>query len=124
MVVTPELRALILRLYLAEHWRVGTIARQLQGCCACCRPTQGEEGMSRRGAGARRPTEIDQGTARFARPTKWTPAQAYAVLEVLDEIRDWIWLVYGSQILQELRRDCAVTKAANLANLSDEDVPF
>jgi AraC-like DNA-binding protein len=29
MVVTPELRAHILRLYLAEHWRVGTIARQL-----------------------------------------------------------------------------------------------
>lgn len=29
MVITPELRAQILRLYLAEHWRVGTIARQL-----------------------------------------------------------------------------------------------
>jgi transposase len=29
MIVTPELRAQILRLYLAEHWRVGTIARQL-----------------------------------------------------------------------------------------------
>jgi len=45
-------------------------------------------------------------------------------LEVLDEIREWIWLVYGSQIQQELRRDCEVTKAANLANLDDEDVPF
>jgi hypothetical protein len=30
IVVTPELRAQILRLYLAEHWRVGTIARQLR----------------------------------------------------------------------------------------------
>jgi transposase len=30
MVVTPELRAQILRLYLAEHWRVGTIAGQLR----------------------------------------------------------------------------------------------
>lgn len=29
MVITPELRAQILRLYLAEHWRIGTIARQL-----------------------------------------------------------------------------------------------
>ncbi len=29
MLVTPELRAQILRLYLAEHWRIGTIARQL-----------------------------------------------------------------------------------------------
>jgi hypothetical protein len=26
MVVTPELRAQILRLYLADQWRVGTIA--------------------------------------------------------------------------------------------------
>ena len=30
MVVTPELRAQILRLYLADQWRIGTIARQLQ----------------------------------------------------------------------------------------------
>jgi len=30
MVVTPELHAQILRLYLADQWRVGTIARQLQ----------------------------------------------------------------------------------------------
>ena len=80
--------------------------------------------MTRRVAGARRPPETGPGTARFARPTKWTPAQASAVLEVLDEIREWIWLVHGSQIQQELRRDCAVTKAANLTNLSDEDVPF
>ena len=29
MVVTPELRAQILRLYLADRWRIGTIARQL-----------------------------------------------------------------------------------------------
>jgi len=80
--------------------------------------------MTRRGVGARRPPETDEGSARFARPRKWTPTQATAVLEVLDEIREWIWLVYGSRIQQELRRDCAVTKAANLANLGDEDVPF
>lgn len=80
--------------------------------------------MTHRGAGVKRPSETEQGTARFGRPTKWTPAQATAVLEVLDEIREWIWLVYGSQIQQELRRDCAVTKAANMANLDDEDVPF
>ena len=80
--------------------------------------------MTHRGTGARPPPETDQGTARFGRPTKWTPVQASAVLEVLDEIREWIWLSYGSQIQQELRRDCEVTKAANLANLGDEDVPF
>lgn len=80
--------------------------------------------MTRRGAGARRPPETDQGNARFARPTKWTPAQASAVLEVLDEIREWIWLSYGSQIQQELRRDRVVTTSAVPSNLGDEDVPF
>ena len=80
--------------------------------------------MTRRSAGAKRPAETEQGTARFGRQAKWSPAQASAVLEVLDEIREWIWLSYGSQIQQELRRDCEVTKAANLANLGDEDVPF
>mgnify|MGYP007078133930 CR=1 FL=1 len=79
--------------------------------------------MTRRGAGARHPP-ADHDTARFGRPTKWTPAQASAVLEVLDEIREWIWLSYGRQIQRELRRDCAVTKTADLANLDDEDVPF
>ena len=29
MAIAPELRAQILRLYQVEHWRVGTIARQL-----------------------------------------------------------------------------------------------
>lgn len=80
--------------------------------------------MTRRGVGVRRPPETDQGTARFVRPTKWTPAQASAVLEVLDEIREWIWLSYGSQIQQELRRDRVVTTPAIPANLGDGDVPF
>jgi len=48
--------------------------------------------MTRRGAGGRRPPETGQGTAMFARPTKWTLAQASAVLEVRDEVREWIWL--------------------------------
>jgi hypothetical protein len=45
-------------------------------------------------------------------------------LEVLDEIRQWIWLSYGSQIQQELRRDCEVTTPAVPSNLGDKDVPF
>jgi hypothetical protein len=80
--------------------------------------------MTRRGTRARPPPETDQGTARFGRPTKWTPAQASAVLDVLDEIREWIWLGYGRQIQQELRRDCEVTTPAVPSNLGDKDVPF
>ena len=30
MAIAPELRAQILRLYQGEHWRVGTLAKQLQ----------------------------------------------------------------------------------------------
>jgi len=41
-----------------------------------------------------------------------------------DEIRDWIWLSYRSQIQQELRRDCVITTPAGPSNLGDEDVPF
>jgi hypothetical protein len=80
--------------------------------------------MTRRRAGAKRPPETEQGTARFGRPTKWTPAQASAVLEVLDEIREWIWLSYGSQIQQELRRDRVSSTSAVPSNLDDQNVPF
>lgn len=80
--------------------------------------------MTRHSAGAKRPPETEQGTARFGRPTQWSPAQASAVLEVLDEIREWIWLAYGSQIQQELRRDHVTTTSAVPLNLRDEDVPF
>lgn len=80
--------------------------------------------MTRGHARTKRPPETDQGTARFARPSHWTPAQASAVLELLDELREWVWLSYGSQIQQELRRDHVVTTSAGPLNLGDEDVPF
>ncbi len=80
--------------------------------------------MTRGHARTKRPPETDQGTARFARPTHWTPAQASAVFELLDELREWVWLSYGSQIQQELRRDHVVTTSAGPLNLGDEDVPF
>lgn len=80
--------------------------------------------MTRRSAGAKRPPETEQGTARFGRPTRWTPEQASAVLEVLDEIREWILFSYGSQIQKELRRDCVTSTSAVPLNLGDNDVPF
>ena len=80
--------------------------------------------MTRSGAAVKRPPETGQGTARLARPTKWTPAQATVVLEVLDQIREWIWLSYGSQIQKELRRDRVVTTSAFPSSIGDEDVPI
>ena len=46
------------------------------------------------------------------------------MLEVQDEIREWIWLSYGSQIQEELRRDRVTTTPAVASNLGDKDVPF
>jgi hypothetical protein len=37
-------------------------------------------------------------------PTLWTPEQALAVFELLDELRDRLWSLYGPQI-QALLRD-------------------
>jgi len=37
-------------------------------------------------------------------PTLWTPDQALAVFELLDQLRDKVWSLYGRQI-QALLRD-------------------
>lgn len=60
----------------------------------------------------------------FEVPTHWTPAQATAVFEVLDELRELVWHRYGIQIQQALRQDRAVTTSVIPANLGEGDVPF
>jgi hypothetical protein len=57
-------------------------------------------------------------------PTHWTPAQATAVFEVLDDLLESVWRRYGVQIQQAQRRDRVVKTPAIRANLGDEDVPF
>jgi hypothetical protein len=56
-------------------------------------------------------------------PTDWSPEQAVAVFEILDELRERIWARYGLQIQQVLRdqRSTAITAAADI---DDADVPF
>jgi len=36
-------------------------------------------------------------------PEHWTPAEALAVFEMIDLLRDQIWICYGHDIQQELR---------------------
>ena len=60
----------------------------------------------------------------FEVPTHWTPAQATAVFEVLDELRELVWRSYAVQIQQVLRQDRAVTTSAIPTNLGDGDVQF
>ena len=39
----------------------------------------------------------------LALPEHWTPAEALAVFEMIDLLRDQIWSCYGHDIQQELR---------------------
>jgi hypothetical protein len=80
--------------------------------------------MTRRDAGARKPSETDQASCTFEVPTHWTPAQATAVFEVLDELRVLVWRRYGCQIQQALRRDRTVNTSAIQAHRDDGDVSF
>jgi hypothetical protein len=42
-------------------------------------------------------------------PTCWTPEQAAAVFELIDEIRDRIWTAYGPAIQEEIQRQIRPT---------------
>ena len=58
-------------------------------------------------------------------PTHWSPEQAVAVFEILDELREHIWARYGLQIQQVFRdeRSTAVPAAGDI-DIDDADVPF
>jgi hypothetical protein len=42
-------------------------------------------------------------TIPFAIPAYWTPEQALAVVELLEDLRDLIWSHYGAQLCEENR---------------------
>jgi hypothetical protein len=43
-------------------------------------------------------------TIPFAIPAYWTPEQALAVVELLDDLRELIWAHYGMQVIDEARQ--------------------
>ena len=57
-------------------------------------------------------------------PTYWTPEQALAVFEILDELRDQLWDLYGPQIQQAMREDQCTTSAKPSGALDQRDLPF
>ena len=58
-------------------------------------------------------------------PTHWSPEQAVAVFEILDELREHVWARYGLQIQQVLRDErCTAAPAADDINIDEADVPF
>ena len=76
------------------------------------------------------PAEIDFTRHRVAAgsitlPTHWTPEQAVAVFEILDELREHVWARYGVQIQQVLRDERSTADlAAGDIDIDEADVPF
>ena len=57
--------------------------------------------------------------------THWSPEQAVAVFEILDELREHVWARYGLQIQQVLGDERSTTvPAAHDIDIDEADVPF
>lgn len=118
MAITPELRAQILRLYLAERWRIGTIARQLQLHRDTVRRALAISSVLRPHTVV--PPKLIDPYLPFVQETLAKfPTLAASRLHAMLQERG-----YGRQIQQVLRRD-RVTRTAKIpVNLDDGDVPF
>ena len=57
-------------------------------------------------------------------PTYWTPEQALAVFEILDELRDQLWNLYGPQIQQAMREERITTRPKPRGAVNQRDLPF
>ena len=57
-------------------------------------------------------------------PTHWTAAQALAVFEVLDDLRDLVVGGFARKIQQAARLDRTVSTPSPPANMDDGDVDF
>lgn len=68
--------------------------------------------------------EVGKALRTMELPSHWTPAQAYAVFEMLDELRALIGLCYGARIQQFMREDCVVATSRSRGNTDEGDVPF
>jgi len=57
----------------------------------------------------------------LAIPAYWTPEQAIAVFELVDDLRETIWAIYQTN-LQELTRQ--QRQSAPVDRIDDDDLPF
>ena len=56
-------------------------------------------------------------------PTYWTPEQAIAVFELVDDLRERIWSFYQSE-LQELTRQQRQPEPFDPLEVREDDLPF
>ena len=73
----------------------------------------------------KRSQEEGNSSTMWELPSHWTAAQALAVFEVLDDLRDLVVDGYAKKIFQKAARlDRFVTTPSTSANIDDGDVPF
>jgi hypothetical protein len=56
-------------------------------------------------------------------PTYWTPEQAFAVFDLVNDLRDAIWQCYGPQLLDEYR-DQLQPAPIDQVDKAPDDPPF
>ena len=56
-------------------------------------------------------------------PTYWTPEQAIAVFELVDDLRETIWAIYQTN-LQDLTRQQRQPTLVDHIEIDDDDLPF
>ena len=57
-------------------------------------------------------------------PDHWTPEQALAAFQMIDLIRDHLWLAYARDIQKALRNDQDLLDPRQLSIPLDTDTPF
>ena len=80
--------------------------------------------MKRRRAMPADTTGRQTAAVTIAMPTDWSPEQAVAVFEILDELRERVWAQYGRQIQQVLREQRCTAVSTGADNFDEADVPF
>jgi hypothetical protein len=58
-------------------------------------------------------------------PSHWTPEQALAIYETLDDLIDLLWRQYGLDIQQAFKNDCAQSEHDfNFSTINKGELPF
>lgn len=53
-------------------------------------------------------------------PAYWTPEQAFAVVELLDDLRDRIWTHYSVQLLDQYREQYGPADSAHINDTTED----
>ena len=101
----------------------GTFTEEGGKPCHCAQQRQNT--MTRRKlVMGQRSQEEGNSSTMWELPTHWTAAQALAVFEVLDDLRDLVVDGYARKIQQAARLDRTVSTPSPPPNMDDGDVDF